>query len=369
MKISRRSLWIFVGILGGVIILLILLTAPSHNTQNSGSTYGRSPDGYAGWYAFMKERKTPIQRWQKPLQNLLKNQERNPITLLRIYGKPNDSLIGKNEIKWLEKGNNLVVLSVRSTVTEAPFSTQHESLGESVKIETTRREATAKQIILGDKFGAIVWQEKRGKGQLIYATTPYLAANAYKDNSGNYQFLAELIESSQPNKIFIDEYIHGYKDKEVRDTEGEKNLLNYLSETPLVPVFIQGLVILFITIWANNRRLGKALILTPTTVNNSEAYVDALAAVLQKAKSSDFIVEIVGKEEQRQIQKALGLNGNVLDVQSLIQAWVQQTGQPAIELEKLLRLQSQKRHLSEAALLDWLKKWQDIYNQFPNNRQ
>lgn len=111
------------------------------------------------------------------------------------------------------------------------------------------------------------------------------------------------------------------------------------------------------------------MILTPTTINNSEAYVDALAAVLQKAKSSNFIIEILGKEEQRQIQKALGLKGDVLDVQSLIQAWVQQTGQPAIELEKLLRLQSQKRRLSDAALLDWLKRWQDIYKHFPNHHQ
>jgi hypothetical protein len=369
MNISRRRLWILAGILGWLIILLTLLAAPAHNQPNSGSTYGRSPDGYAGWYAFMKERKIPIQRWQKPFQYLLKKQEKSPITLLRIYGKPNYSLIGEKEMKWIEKGNILVVLSVRSIVTEAPFSTQHkyQSLSRSIKIDTTRREKTAKQVVLGDKFGAIVWEEKRGKGRLIYATTPYLAANAYQNNLGNYEFLAKLIESSQPNQVFIDEYIHGYKDAEVKDAEGERNLLDYLIKTPLVPLFIQGLVILFIAIWAKNRRLGKALILTPTTVNNSKAYVGALAAVLQKAESSEFIIEIVGKEEQLQIQKALGLKGDIPDMQSLIQSWVQQTGQPAIELEKLLRLPSQKHRLSDSALLDWMKSWQDIHKHFPLN--
>lgn len=370
MKLFRRRIGIIVCIVLGILILSTLLVVPLGNQLNSGSTYGRSPDGYAAWYAFMKERKKlPIQRWQKPFQYLLERQEEKTTTFLRIYGKINYFLIGNNEIKWVKKGNTLVVLGVRTTVTEAPFSSKHKSSSGSIVIDTTRREKTAKKVILGDKFGAIVWEEKRGQGRLIYATTPYLAANAYKNNLGNYEFLAKLIESSKPSKVLIDEYIHGYKDTEIRDAEGGKNLLNYLIKTPLTPIFIQGIFILFIAILAKNHRLGNALTLTSSPVNNTEAYVGALAAVLQKAENHQFILEVIGREEKLQIQKALGLKEDILSVQSLIQAWEQQTGQQAIELEKLLLLPSGKHHLSDSMLLDWIKSLQNMHDHFLNNHQ
>jgi hypothetical protein len=365
MKLSRRRLGVFAGILIGVVILIILLAAPAQNKLNSGSTYGRAPDGYGAWYAFMSDRKTPVQRWQKPFKYLLKNQEGKSITFLRIYSNLSHWAMEEKDNQWIEKGNTLIILGVRGTVTEAPFSTIHESPNGRVKIETTRREKNIDKVLLGDDFGGIVWQEKRGKGRLIYATTPYLAANAYQDSQGNYEFLAQLVKASQSNQVFVDEYIHGYRDVEVREEEGNKNLFSYLAKTPLFPILIQGLILLIIVIWASNRRFGKSLILTSLTVNNSEAYIQALAAVLQKAQSSELILEVVGKEEQLQIQKALGLEGNILDSQSLIQAWLQQTGQPTTELEQLLKMQSQKRPLSDSELLTWMEKWQNIHRHLP----
>jgi hypothetical protein len=98
-------------------------------------------------------------------------------------------------------------------------------------------------------------------------------------------------------------------------------------------------------------------------VDNSEAYIQALAGVLQKADSSEFVLEVVGKEEQLQLQKALLLGQIQLDHQSLVEAWVQQTGHPAAELEQLLQVQSRKGRMSESDLLTWLRKWEQIRRQ------
>ncbi|HEY9635459.1 MAG TPA: DUF4350 domain-containing protein [Coleofasciculaceae cyanobacterium] len=372
MKFSKRRLWVFGAIAIGAIILITLLAAPANNKLNSGSTYNRAPEGYGAWYAFMSERGTPVNRWRKPFEELANNKKaKPPITLLRV----NSGLIGQEpygqERDWVEKGNTLVILGVPQSVTEAPFSTRHNSAAGSVKIDTQRREQQAKKQLLGDRFGAIVWQESIGKGQVIYSTTPHLAANAYQDFQGNYEFLAQLVtrtgageKLSSKNPVWVDEYIHGYKDSESIKREQTGDLFSYLAKTPVFPVFVQVFILLLVAIWAGNRRFGKPVTLSAPVVDNSEAYIQALAGVLQKANSSEFILDVVGKEEQLQLQKALGLGQVLLDHKSLVDAWVQQTGHPAAELEQLLQVQSRKGRMSESDLLTWLRKWEQIRRYF-----
>ena len=459
MKLSNRRLWIFGAIAIGAIILITLLAAPASNKLNSGSTYNRAPDGYGAWYAFMSERGTPVQRWRKPFEDLANNKDaKPPITLLRVYSnltspRLSQSLIEQEltekERNWVESGNTLVILGVYQPVTEAPFSSTHKAGTLSVKIDTQRREKKIKEGLLGDRFGAIVWEESIGKGRVIFATTPHLAANAYQDYQGNYEFLAQLVSQSgvpgqqrtadnraiakrptgnsqnsrwvdeyihgykdseliinreyannraianrptnnsqsrgsgqqgtsdnrstanrptdnSQNPVWVDEYIHGHKDSEVIKREQREDIFSYLAKTPLFPAFVQGFILLLVAIWALNRRFGKPLILSAPVVDNSEAYIQALGGVLQKANSSEFILEVVGKEEQLQLQKALGLGQVLLDHKSLVEAWVLQTGRPATELEQLLQVQSRKRRMSETDLLTWLGNWEQIRRHLPS---
>jgi hypothetical protein len=483
MKLSNRRLGIFGAIAIGAIILITLVAAPASNKLNSGSTYNRAPDGYGAWYAFMSERGTPVQRWRKPFEDLANNKDaKPPITLLRVYSnltspEVSQSLIEQEltekERNWVESGNTLVILGVHQPVTEAPFSSTHKAGTLSVKIDTQRREKKIKEGLLGDRFGAIVWEESIGKGRVIFATTPHLAANAYQDFQGNYEFLAQLVSQSavpgqqrtadnraianrptansqnprwvdeyihgykdseliinreyannrstakrptnnsqsggsgqqgttgdrstakrptnnsqsggpgqqgttgdrstakrptdnSQNPVWVDEYIHGHKDSEVIKREQREDIFSYLAKTPLFPAFVQGFVLLLVAIWALNRRFGKPLTLSAPVVDNSEAYIQALGGVLQKANSSEFILEVVGKEEQLQLQKALGLGEVLLDHKSLVDAWVLQTGRPATELEQLLQVQSRKRRMSETDLLTWLGNWEQIRRHLPS---
>jgi len=365
MKISRRRLGLFGAIAIVAIILITLLAAPANNKLNSGSSYNRAPEGYGAWYAFIQQRGIPIQRWRKPFADLATNQKgKPPTTLLRVHNSLTYPHISDTERNWIEQGNTLVNLGVRGTVTAAPFSTIQRKEGERIKIDTQRREKEEPEGLLGDRFGAIVWSEKIGKGQVIYATTPHLAANAYQDFPGNYEFLAKLV-SQNSQTVWIDEYIHGYKDAEVIKQEHQQNVFSYLAQTPLFPAFVQGCIILLVTILALNRRFGKPLTLSPPVINNSQAYIQALASVLQKANSSELILELVGKEEKLQLQKALVLGEVPLENQELVSAWVQQTGRPATELQQLLQIKSRKHRISETDLLTWLGKWENIRRHLP----
>lgn len=375
MKGSNRRLWLFGAIAIAAIILLTLFAAPANNKLSSGSTYTRAPNGYGAWYAFMDERGTPIKRWQKPFENLANNgTSKTPHTLLRVNSQLTAPDIDKDERDWLEKGNNLVILGIRQPVTKAPFNTLHETAMGQVKINTARRNSSAKEKRLGDRFGSIVWQENIGKGRIIFATTPDLAANAYQDFRGNYEFLAQLVTQSEeaknssiPNSVWVDEYLHGYRDTKAPKRKQEQDVFSYLAQTPVFPALIQVAILLLVAIWAGNRRFGKPETLPTPVVNNSEAYIQALAAVLQKAESSEFVLEVVGKEEQVQLQKALFLGQEQLDHSSLVNAWMQQTERPAAELEQVLQMQAQKARIRETELLSWLGKWQQIRRYFSSS--
>ncbi|MBD2207959.1 DUF4350 domain-containing protein [Calothrix sp. FACHB-1219] len=342
------------------IVIISLFAAPRNSILNSGSTYNRSADGYGAWYAFMQEQGSSIQRWQKPWDHI---KAKTPVTLLQVYSRLNYAVITSQESAWIEKGNTWVILGAQYPVTAAKFQTMQQSPVGDVKIDTRRRskKGDEEEILLGDRFGTIVGQTKYGKGKIIFCTTPYLAANAYQDYLSNFKFLADLV-SKQNNPIFVDEYIHGYKDADTRQKEGQGDLLTYFTNQPLIVAILPAGIFLLVLIWAQNRRFGKPIVLETPVLDNSEAYIQALAGVLQKAESSDFVVEMVGKEEQLQLQKSLGLGEILLEPQALIDIWVEKTGRSAAELVTVLKFKSSKRSMSDKELLSWLGKWQKIKN-------
>ncbi|HCQ20695.1 MAG: hypothetical protein AN483_03275 [Aphanizomenon flos-aquae MDT14a] len=357
MKPNQRTFW-FGWIVLLAIILLTILAAPNTKITN-GSTYSRAPDGYGAWYAFMQEKQISIQRWQKPFSDLPTT--KNPVTLLQVNSDFKDMETYPQQEEWVKKGNTLVILGIKRPVTAAAFSTQHESAFGEVKIDTSRRYNRNKgeQVILEDKFGAIIWQRKFGQGKVILVTTPYLAANAYQEKDGNFKLLGDLVTKNS-QKIFIDEYIHGYKDKDIQEKVGEESIFNYFAKTPLLPAFIQGIILLLVLIWAKNRRFGKPATLKTPVIDNSQAYIHALAEVLEKAVSSDFVVEMLGKEEQIQLQKVLGLSQIPVEDQVLLKIWEEQTGSSTENLNNVLQLKAQKRRINERELINWLGKWRKL---------
>ncbi|WP_138502457.1 DUF4350 domain-containing protein [Nostoc sp. PA-18-2419] len=357
MKRSNRLAWMG-AIALAAIVLLTLIAAPNNTKLDAGSTYNRAPNGYGAWYAFIEHQGISIKRWQKPFNEI--HSENSPVTFLVISSYPRDTTLDSQEREWVEKGNTLVILGTGGRVTEADFSTVQKSLNGDIKIDTRRRnkKVNQKQIDLGDRFGAIVWQEKYKQGKVIFSTTPYLAANAYQDNLSNFRYLADIVKNG--NTIFVDEYIHGYKDADVRQKESEGDLSSFFAKTPLFPIFIQVGILLLMLIWAQNRRFGKPLTLDTPVPDNSKAYIQALALVLQKADTTDFVTEMVGKQEQLHLQKALGLGQIPLEHQALLNFWIEKTGASGAELDAVLKLQSRKQPMSEQELLSWLGKWRTI---------
>ena len=361
---SQRK-WLLIGIAIAVVVVLTLIAAPnsSGRKNDSGSTYGRNPDGYGAWYEYMSQKEVPIERWRKPFSRLIEDDVRG-VTYVRVRSKANFRLrsssdLTSSEREWVSKGNTLVIIGEYRLATAAPFKSQisyrDRPLSDNrIEIETTRRHRSSGETILGDRYGAVVWQKKIGRGEVIYCVTPYLAANAYQDTD-NYEFLAELV--SDRRAILVDEYIHGYKDRETIAREERSDVLSYLARTPWLLLFIQTIVIAAVAVATAFRRFGQPMISHEAIADNSTAYIDALGGVLEKANSTDFVVNAIGKDERQKLQASLGLGKSLVDENTLITAWKQQS-ESAAELDRLL--QTNKKKISDAELIAWIQKWQQI---------
>jgi hypothetical protein len=406
---TLKNRWLWLGAIAILVLLLLsLFVAPHAPNLRQGSTYSRTPSGYGAWYAYLENQGISVQRWQHPIGDLtrsphhpekplkqtavpirfssqpqtqaLVSRPNAPITLVQI-----DNGLGwfdLPDLDWVKQGNVLVLLGgnplgLKPSVTAAPFRSVLASPVGNVAIETSRRyldrdnlslgvaDASPPDSMLSDSYGAIVQAVSLDQGQIIVAATPHLAANAYQDEPGNFKFLAKLVtEPGHP--VWIDEYIHGYKDREVIAKETAGSLIGYLIKTPLALVALQASILLLILIWSLNHRMGPATKLTAPSVDNSEAYIQALASVLQKANCHEFVVETIGKAEQLHIQRSLGLGTDLLDPETVAAAWEQQTGRPAADLRQALQFRHRQTHISEPALQNWLNQLVLIRHSLPN---
>ena len=381
MNFSKRRISIIVGLLLALFLYIFFFT-PNSQQKSLGSSYNYSPDGYAGWYQYMVDQGATVKRWQKPLTDLPNSPSQRPVTLLVInnftVNNFSDWLNYDGEqamTQWLSKGNRLVILGYPTLTTKAPFTTLHQQDTGSIKIETTRRMnsnsgydykepiSLSSPIItpLKDEFGNIVW----GDSNHFFSSTPYLGANAYQAPLMNYKFLAGIVQPSANYEVWIDEYIHGYKDKETLIKEKAQattqDFLNYLRNTPFFPLFLQLTLLLFVAIFGLNIRLGKPKLVPSIKVNNSQAYITALADVLEKGENRDMIIETIMKEEQRKLQKALGLGTILVDKEVVYGAWQEQTQLSEREIKQVLEINKDPRSLNDADIIEWLRKWRSIH--------
>jgi Domain of unknown function (DUF4350) len=410
-----RWVWLVVAVIG--LFLLCLLLAPSNSWQQSGSTYNKSPEGYAAWADYMAQRGTPLKISRQPIAALLaaadKAGDRAPKTLLQVQPQlaasgrwasrrqSTKSQLRAIEQSWLAAGNHLIILGISQPVRKVDFSSRVVSPFGGVKVETGRR-ASEPNGILRDGGGAIVWEvasivepsstKSTKPGRLIYATTPHLGANAYQGEPGNYAFLADLVGQNQ-TPVIVDEYLHGYREplatgpkaKGSRRARGPKakgsrqaqppgpsdefeddsqaqppgqSVWSYFAQTPLLPIGVQAIVLTLIAIWAKNRRFGRVQSADPAPVDNSTAYIQALAGALRQGNSRSFVIETVNRAELRQLQRQMGLGDTPMTLPELIEAWKAQ-GRSSEALKSLLRMQS-RQDLSDGDLFAWLQSLQQL---------
>lgn len=376
-----RQYWQMILVAVAIIVVVTVVSAMSGGERLKGSSYSLEPQGYGAWYQKMVDQGVAIERWRKPATKVF-DKYPNSTTLLQVNSELKELSLDRSTKEWIKNGNTLVVLGVDALSNDIEFSQNLASPQGSVKIETTRRFQATDSIssylrlsvvpsnIVQDSHGAVVWQSLIGKGKLILATTPYLAANAYQDSAANYELLTALTGNQ---RVVVDEYLHGYREpRKPADSLGsddpensggeEPDLMSYFAKTPFFVAFVNICLVIGTLVWQQNRRFGAVIIPQPPQVDNSVAYIQALGGILRQAQSSEFVLQNVGKAEQLKLQQFLGLgNKQLVDRQTLTAAWLVQTKLPATDLPAILQLAPGS--FTEAELQQWLSKLQAMRDQ------
>jgi len=388
------------------LLLLTVIMAPLQGgSDRRGSTYSRAPSGYGAWASYMEARGTPLQTWEQSLEVWSQNPPPSAQTLIQIY-PDRPSVLQQQNLEfwlgdWVREGHTLVVIGSDSRSTTAPFRTTHPTDWGSVLVETSRRQAAEDlDVLLADQFGVIVSKSTLEAGTILAITPPYLGANAYQNLSGNYEFLAQLVDRG--GEIWIDEFIHGYQEldpeESARDPQQSGEWPQYLLKTPLVLVFLQGTLLLLLLIVAQNRRFGVQLPWQQPQPDNTLAYIRAIGAVLYKAERYEFVVETLQKRELSHLQRCLGLDdrgtrrhsdltqsattqapptqsspiqspptqstNGPTQQQAIVTAWGQATGGVAADLEPLFHPPSGS--ITETQLQQWLDAIDRIRKTLPD---
>jgi hypothetical protein len=403
-RVRRPWLWLGVGIV--CMVLLTLIVAPIQGTaQRAGSSYSRAPDGYGAWYRYMQAQPgVCIGRWHHALRDL-----KGAGTLIQVLPSLGSDYLSDVESEWVSRGNTLIRLGVESDIVDAPFTSQVTSSQGLVSVETRRRgnpklinlEPTRKQgqdlepwvienrqPLLSDQHGVIVWQWPIGNGRLIVSSTPYLGANAYQKQPGNYQFLAVLATPKQ-GAIWMDETRFGYhsaqqveqqardepipsacesvlaqaypsplRDKASGQRKDPPNAFVYLIKTPIGLVLLQAFIAISLLMISKNRRFGLPLPLPSEEADNTLSYIQALATVLYKARCHGFVVTSIQQAEQRSLQQRLGLGTELLEPHQVLETW--QSMGYAPELLRQALISPPVDQCREQDLLTWLEAWQTV---------
>lgn len=382
----RFQVLLVVGLIAVLVVFsLILSVAPS--AQN-GSTYSRSLTGYRGWYDYMQQQQRPVKRWRRSYDQLSGSGQ----TLIRIGGSPLGHLNfnasegfdidGWADIQpWLTNGNTVIQLTWQGEVTAAPFKSRLAAGKNQVQIETTRRYALAGGTSGGtqetselpptpelqDQFGVVVWSQKLGKGTLISGTYPWLAANALVEPQDNYRFLADLAQR-QSGPIWIDEWIHGYRDPSEAAKEEEsksQDFMAYLARTPVAVIAAQVFFLLLLLVWGHNHRFGALISPTVPSQNTSEQYIQALASTMNAARKTDFATHMLGDFVRQTLAERLGLRtvygSQRPEAQQLAIRGAAVTGRSVPELLELL----EPTVRSDRELLAWVANVESLLRELP----
>ncbi len=374
---ALKQYWQVILLAVAAIVLLTIISAAGGDPRQVGSSYSIAANGYSSWYQMTIDRGVKIQRWQKSFPELAKSPTyETGTTLLQVNPELEQSQLTNAQQEWVKKGNTIVILGVMAPAWDTAFENDIESDRGKIRIETTRRfgsdirgalglpsKMSRQTIILSDRSGIVIDRYTLDRGAVIVATTPHLAANAYQDFKPNYELLAELVTEDR-QQILVDEFIHGYIDRESNSKLEKIDAIAYFAKTPLIVVLVNLILGTIVAIWQQNRRFGKVFIPKSPEIDNSEAYIQALSGVLRQANSSEFLLQKIGRAERLSWQQRLGLGKErLVEPELLIAAWEDRLKLPTDDLRFVLQLTTGDRRPTAAELTNWLTKVREIDRQ------
>ncbi len=167
-----------------------------------------------------------------------------------------------------------------------------------------------------------------GEGRIVYLADPYVVANGGIALADNAQ-LAINILSAGDRTIAFDEYHQGY------GTDNDQ-FLQFFEGTPIVAIFLQGLVIVGFVFYSQSRRFARSVADPEPDRLSKLEYVSAMAELQERTHAFDLAIENIYFDFRRRASRLLGLDNFRSKYDELARIITERTGLEPREVSAIL---------------------------------
>lgn len=245
--------------------------------------------------------------------------------------KANTSVVSPPEIEDDENeesvGEESSVNELFTTPTPTPIKPVVVDKSTVQNYEDYDNSLIAPVIHLAEKDKNLLVDFSFGSGQIIFLSDPYIVSNGGINLIDNAQLGINIV-SSRGGVIAFDEYHQGYGNNENR-------LLSYFSGTPVIPIFLQLLLIIGLIFYSQSRRFARALPDDEPNRLSKLEYVSAMAQLQQQTKAFDLAIENIYGDFRRRVSRLVGVDNKTTSREDLAKKITERTDYGKKELEDL----------------------------------
>jgi len=165
----------------------------------------------------------------------------------------------------------------------------------------------------------ILVEQRFGNGRIVILTDPYVVSNSGINQLDNLQFALNLV-GTQNGQIAFDEYHHGFGSNNNR-------FLEYFSGTPVIPIFLQVVLLIVLLMFSRSRRFGRAVPEPEPNRLSKLEYVSAMAELQYRTNAFDLALENIYGEFRRRVSRLFGIDNASAKREELAKAIAERTGE------------------------------------------
>jgi Domain of unknown function (DUF4350) len=200
----------------------------------------------------------------------------------------------------------------------------------SANSSNEKSETSAPVIHLSTEDRNVLVDAPYGDGQIVFLSDPYIVANGGINLVDNAQ-LAINIVTSRGGIIAFDEYHQGYG-------TNSNQFLQFFAGTPVVPIFLQGLLLIGLIFFSQSRRFARAVPEPEPNRLSKLEYVSAMAELQQRTKGYDLAIENIYTDFRRRVSRLVGVDAQKTRRQDLAMLIVERLpDENAAKLEELMQ--------------------------------
>ena len=241
-------------------------------------------------------------------------------------------------IKWIERGNTVIVLDTADYAIEPNALARALNLGEPKNFDTLVERASVEQPILGNLPSPLVHANhgltldrsdyveylsannspllvsfKLEKGTVWFCAAPYIFTNDGLRDESNAALVGALLSDAPSNSaVAFDEYHLGIR----QNGSGRSSIQALLYSTPWGWAIVYALVVVLAFLVINGQRFGRVQPLPQTIMRRRPAeYVTSLAQLYRRAGKSSIVLHHYFQHLKRNLGRPYRINPNLPDAE------------------------------------------------------